>query len=83
MEFPEIKIFSVRNLKYMRKFVDEYQDEKFLQEVLAKITWYHNAILMEQENLITASCKSIKNKQKLCAKHRALIVKIKIQNGKI
>ena len=60
MEFPEIKVFYVRNLKYMRKFVDEYQDEKFLQEVLAKITWYHNAILMEQENLITASCKTIK-----------------------
>ena len=32
----------------MRKFADEYQDEKFLQEVLAKITWYHNVILMDK-----------------------------------
>ena len=60
INFPNMKGFSERNLKYMRKFVDEYQDEKFLQEVLAKITWYHNVILMEQENLITTSCKTIK-----------------------
>ena len=26
MKFPEIKGFSVRNLKYMRKFAKEYPD---------------------------------------------------------
>lgn len=48
MEFPEIKGFSVRNLKYMRKFAEEYPDFKFVQEVLAQITWYHNIILMDK-----------------------------------
>ena len=42
MKFHEIKGFSVRNLKYMRKFAKEYPDFEFLQEVLAKITWYHS-----------------------------------------
>ena len=31
-EFPDITGFSPRNIRYMRKFADEYQDEKFLQE---------------------------------------------------
>ena len=38
MEFPEVKGFSIRNLKYMRKFAEEYPDFKFVQEVLAQIT---------------------------------------------
>ena len=29
MEFPEVKGFSIRNLKYMRKFAEEYPDFKF------------------------------------------------------
>lgn len=48
IEFPEIKGFSVRNLKYMRKFAEEYPDFKFVQEVLAQIPWYHNIILMDK-----------------------------------
>ena len=48
MEFPEVKGFSIRNLKYMRKFAEEYPDFKFVQEVLAQITWYHNIILMDK-----------------------------------
>lgn len=48
LEFPNITGFSPRNIRYMRKFADEYQDEKFLQEVLAKVTWYHNVILMDK-----------------------------------
>ena len=48
LEFPAIKGFSVRNLKYMRKIAEEYPDFKFVQEVLAQITWYHNVILMDK-----------------------------------
>lgn len=48
LEFPTIKGFSVRNLKYMRKIAEEYPDFKFVQEVLAQITWYHNVILMDK-----------------------------------
>lgn len=47
LAFPKTTGFSVRNLKYMKKFALEYPDFKFVQEVLAQITWYHNVILME------------------------------------
>jgi len=42
-EFPDMKGFSPRNLKYMRAFAEAYRDETIVQEVLAQITWYHNA----------------------------------------
>lgn len=47
-EFPEMKGFSVRNLKYMRKFAEEYPDPQFVQEVLAQLTWYHNVTLLDK-----------------------------------
>lgn len=48
MEFPEIKGFSVRNLKYMRKIAEEYPDFEFVQEVLAQIPWGHNVVLLDK-----------------------------------
>lgn len=48
LEFPNSKGFSVRNLKYMRRFAKEYPDFEFVQEVLAQITWYHNIILIDK-----------------------------------
>lgn len=47
-EFPDIKGFSPRNLKYMRAFAEAYPKAKFVQEVLAQITWYHNLTLFEK-----------------------------------
>lgn len=47
-EFPEMKGFSERNLKYMRKFADTYRDFQFVQELIAQIPWYHNITLMEK-----------------------------------
>ncbi|MCD4784073.1 MAG: DUF1016 N-terminal domain-containing protein, partial [Candidatus Eremiobacteraeota bacterium] len=46
--FPEMKGFSPRNLKCMRKFAQNYPDIQFVQEVLAQITWYHNIALMDK-----------------------------------
>jgi predicted nuclease of restriction endonuclease-like (RecB) superfamily len=40
--------FSPRNLKYMRKFAESWQDLSIVQEVLAQITWYHNLALLEK-----------------------------------
>jgi len=37
MEFPALKGFSVRNLKYMRKFAEIYTDFEFVQTVSAQI----------------------------------------------
>jgi predicted nuclease of restriction endonuclease-like (RecB) superfamily len=47
-EFPDMKGFSPRNLKYMRTFAETYPDEQIVQEALAQITWYHNIALMEK-----------------------------------
>lgn len=46
--FPEMKGFSARNLKYMRKFAEEYPDVEFVQAPLAQLTWYHNVTLLEK-----------------------------------
>jgi predicted nuclease of restriction endonuclease-like (RecB) superfamily len=33
-EFSDMKGFSPRNLKYMRRFAEEYQDREFVQQVV-------------------------------------------------
>lgn len=47
-EFPEMKGFSTRNLKYMRKFAEEYSDILFVQQVVALLPWGHNVLLMNR-----------------------------------
>lgn len=47
LEFPEIKGFSPRNLKYMRKFALEYPDTQFVQQLVAQLPWGHNIFLIE------------------------------------
>lgn len=47
-DFPQMKGFSTRNLKYMRAFAEAWHEEPFVQEVLAQITWYHNIALLEK-----------------------------------
>ena len=46
--FPQMKGFSIRNLKYMRSFAETYPKQQFVQEVLAQITWYHHITLLEK-----------------------------------
>ena len=48
LEFPKIKGFSIRNLKNMKKFAEEYQDFEFVQSVTAQITWTHNVLLLDK-----------------------------------
>ncbi|MBI4828886.1 MAG: DUF1016 domain-containing protein [Nitrospinae bacterium] len=47
-EFPEMKGFSPRNLKYMRMFAEAYRDGAFVQQVAAQIPWFHNCVLMDR-----------------------------------
>lgn len=46
--FPEMKGFSPRNLKYMRKFAQEYPEAEFVQAALAQLTWYHHLTLLDK-----------------------------------
>jgi predicted nuclease of restriction endonuclease-like (RecB) superfamily len=40
-EFPEMKGFSSRNLKYMRALAEAYMDAQFVQQAVAQIPWGH------------------------------------------
>jgi predicted nuclease of restriction endonuclease-like (RecB) superfamily len=47
-EFPEMKGFSTRNLKYMKRFAEEYPDREFVQQVAAQLPWFHIAALLDK-----------------------------------
>lgn len=47
-EFPTIQGFSVRNLRNMRKFYEEYPSIEILQTLSAKLTWSHNILLINK-----------------------------------
>src|SRR5262249_13787908 len=46
-EFPEMKGFSPRNLKYMRAFAEAWP-EPFVHLAAAQIPWFHNCIILEK-----------------------------------
>ena len=47
-DFPDMKGFSPRNLKYMRAFAEAWPDESIVQEVLAQLPWYHQLALLDK-----------------------------------
>ena len=46
--FPEMSGFSPRNLKYMRKFAEAYQDKAIVQRSVAQIPWRTNITLLDK-----------------------------------
>lgn len=46
--FPDLKGFSERNLKYMRRLAEEYPDYEFVQQVVAQLSWSHNLVLLDR-----------------------------------
>lgn len=48
LEFPNATGFSVRNLKYMAKFAQEYSDFEIVQTLSAQLSWSHNIALMDK-----------------------------------
>lgn len=48
LEYPNIKGFSERNLKYMKKFYLEYKDNQNMQRSVAQLPWRHNIVLMNK-----------------------------------
>jgi predicted nuclease of restriction endonuclease-like (RecB) superfamily len=47
-EFPEMKGFSPRNLKYMRSFAETYPDKQIVQQAAAQIPWFHNCVIIDK-----------------------------------
>ncbi|MHB1485642.1 MAG: PDDEXK nuclease domain-containing protein [Saccharofermentanales bacterium] len=48
LEFPNVTGYSIRNLKYMKKFAEMFEDFTIVQAVLAQLTWYHHIALMDK-----------------------------------
>jgi len=46
--FPDMNGFSARNLKYMRKFAEEWPERKIVQRTVAQIPWRSNLTLLEK-----------------------------------
>lgn len=63
--FPEMSGFSPRNIKYMRKFAENWPDFEIVQRVVAQIPWRTNISLMDklkdEESRIWYAHKAIKN----------------------
>lgn len=47
-EFPDMKGFSVRNLKYMRSFARAWPEIELVQQAAAQIPWFHNCVLLDK-----------------------------------
>lgn len=48
LEYPNATGYSVRNLKYMKKFYAEYKDDELVQQLVAQVPWGHNVVLMDK-----------------------------------
>ena len=48
LSFPNLKGFSIRNLKYMKTFYNEYKDDEEFVQLVAQIPWKHNITLMQK-----------------------------------
>ena len=46
--YPNIKGFSDRNLKYMKRFYNEYKDNEKVQQLVAHLPWGDNVLLFEK-----------------------------------
>ena len=52
LEFPNIRGFSTRNLKYMRKFAEFVNDDTKVQTVSALLSWSHNTLLLDKTQIL-------------------------------
>ena len=48
ISFPNLKGFSVRNLKYMKSFYNEYKDDDEFVQLVAQLPCKHNITLMQK-----------------------------------
>ena len=46
--FPEMKGFSPRNIKYMRKFAEVWHKYEIVQQLVAQIPWRSNIVLLDK-----------------------------------
>ena len=54
LAFPEMNGFSPRNLKYMRKFAQQWPEREIVQRVAAQIPWRSNQLLLDLNLYLSA-----------------------------
>ena len=63
--FPDMAGFSPRNIRYMRKFAECWDDFEIVQQVVAQIPWRTNRLLLDKlenkESRFWYACKTIEN----------------------
>jgi len=47
-EFPDMQGLSPRNLGYMKAFAEAWPDDSILQQLAAKLPWFHNCVLLDK-----------------------------------
>ena len=48
LDFPGVKGYSVRNLKYMAKFAKIFPEQEIVQLLTAQLTWTHSNVLLDK-----------------------------------
>lgn len=46
--FPGMKGFSPRNLRYMRAFAEAWPDQAIVQQLAARLPWFHHCVLIDR-----------------------------------
>jgi predicted nuclease of restriction endonuclease-like (RecB) superfamily len=47
-QFPEMRGFSPRNLKYIRAFAAAWPNHEIVQKALAQLSWHQNLVLLQK-----------------------------------
>ena len=47
-EFPEMQGLSPRNRGYRKAFAEAWPNESILQQLAAKLPWFHNCVLLDK-----------------------------------
>lgn len=46
--FPEMKGFSIRNIRFMVQFAREFKDFEIVKQVVSQIPWGHNILIIQR-----------------------------------
>ena len=83
--FPEIKGFSLTNIKYMVQFVKEYPDFTISQQAVGQIPWGRNILIIQklesEEERIWYAKKTIEHGWSRAVLHHWIDSKIHIREG--
>jgi len=86
-EFSDLNGFSRRNINYMRSFYLFFQDEQFVQQVVAQIPWGHIILLLTKiknlEEAIFYINESIQNSWSRVILEHQIELNLYVRNGKL